>query len=155
MFGYKSFNADMTNRYGVKFEVGKTYKTDGPIKFGNNGNGFHMCKNMEDTFRYFDSTNISVCKVNGLGKKKKYEDEYYGFYDMYAVEKIEILKLLKRKEILEYMLELYPERVMRFIQLFKLYDDEIVLFEDRFRENSKVMNYIDYYQKGKSDVWIK
>ena len=155
MIGYKSFNADMTNRYGKKFEVGKIYTMDGTIKFGNNGNGFHMCKNMEDTFRYFDSTNIAVCKVNGFGKMQKYDDEYYGFYDMYAVENIEILKLLKRKEILEYMLDLYPERVMRFIQLFKLYDDEIVLFEDKFKSNSKVIEYIDYYQKGKCDVWTK
>ena len=139
----------MTNRYGMKFEVGKIYKVDGSIKFGNNGNGFHMCKNMEDTFRYFDSTNIAVCEVNGFGKKKLYEDAYYGFYDMYAVEKIEILKLLRRKEILEYMLELYPERVMRFIQLFKLYDDEIELFEDKFRNESKVLEYIEYYQKRK------
>ena len=78
----------MTNRYGMKFEVGKIYMACGPIKFGNNGNGFHMCKNMEDTFRYFDSTNIAVCKVNGFGKKKLYEDEYYGFYDMYTRSKM-------------------------------------------------------------------
>ena len=120
-----------------------------PIKFGNNGNGFHMCKNMEDTFRYFDSTNIAVCEVNGFGKKKLYDDEYYGFYDMYAVEKIEILKLLKRKEILDYMLKLYPERVKRFIQLFKLYDDEIKIFEEKFRNDAKVINTIKYYQKRK------
>ena len=113
-----------------------------PIKFGNNGNGFHMCKNMEDTFRYFDSTNIAVCEVNGFGKKKLYDDEYYGFYDMYAVEKIEILKLLKRKEILDYMLKLYPERVKRFIQLFKLYDDEIKIFEEKFRNDVKVIEAI-------------
>ena len=149
MFGYKSFNADMTNRYGMKFEVGKIYMACGPIKFGNNGNGFHMCKNMEDTFRYFDSTNIAVCEVNGYGKKVKYEDDYYGFYDMYAVEKLEILKLLKRKEILDYMLKLYPERVMRFIQLFKLYDDEIKIFEEKFRNDAKVINTIKYYQKRK------
>ena len=149
MIGYKSFNADMTNRYGKKFEVGKIYTVTGTIKFGNNGNGFHMCKNMEDTFRYFDSTNIAVCEVNGFGKKVKYEDDYYGFYDMYAVEKLEILKLLKRKEILDYMLKLYPERVMRFIQLFKLYDDEIKIFEEKFRNDAKVINTIKYYQKRK------
>ena len=147
MFGYKSFNADMTNRYGKKFEVGKTYITEGPIKFGVNGHGFHMCKNMEDTFRYFDTTNIAVCEVEGSGKMKLYEDEYNGFYDMYAVEKIEILKLLKRKEILEYMLNTYPNRVERFIQLFKLYDNEIELFEDKFKGNYRVIEKIKYYQK--------
>ena len=139
----------MTNRYGKKFEVGKIYTATGTIKFGNNGNGFHMCKNMEDTFRYFDSTNIAVCKVNGFGKKELYEDEYYGFYDMYAVEKIEILKLLKRKEILEYMLNNYPSNVIRFIQLFKLYDDELKLFEDKFKNEYRVIDAIEFYQKRK------
>ena len=137
----------MTNRYGMKFEVGKVYTSKGPIKFGNKGNGFHMCKNMEDTFRYFDTTNIAVCKVNGFGKKQLYEDEYYGFYDMYAVEKIEILKLLKRKEILDHMLNNYPDRVIRFIQLFKLYDDEIKLFEDKFKNENRVMESIKLYYK--------
>ena len=149
MFGYKSFNADMTNRYGKKFEVGKIYTVTGTIKFGNNGNGFHMCKNMEDTFRYFDSTNIAVCEVNGFGKKVLYEDDYYGFYNMYAVEKIEILKLLKRKEILEYMLNNYPSNVIRFIQLFKLYDDELKLFEDKFKNEYRVIDAIEFYQKRK------
>lgn len=149
MLGYKSFNADMTNRYGMKFEVGKIYKVDGPIKFGNDGNGFHICKNMEDTFRYFDSTNIAVCEVNGFGKKKLYEDEYYGFYEMYSFEKIEILKLLKRREILDYMLKTNPERVARFIQLFKLYDDEIEMFKKRYNGSEKVLFYIDYYHNKK------
>ncbi len=60
MIGYKCFNSDLTNRYGSKFEVGKTYHAKGDIKFGNNGNGFHMCKNMEDTLRYFDAFNDNV-----------------------------------------------------------------------------------------------
>ena len=155
MHGYKSFNADMTNRYGKKFEIGKIYEVNGPIKFGNNGNGFHMCKNMEDTFRYFDTSNIAVCEVNGFGKKKKYNDEYYGYYDMYAFEKIEILKLLRRKEILEYMLKTSPYRVARFIQLFNLYEDELELFEDKFRNENKVIDYINYYQKKRKDIWTK
>ena len=155
MHGYKSFNADMTNRYGMQFEVGKIYKVDGPIKFGNNGNGFHMCKNMEDTFRYLDTNNIAVCEVNGFGKRHKYEDEYYGFYDMYAVEKIEILKLLRRKEILEYMLKTNPNRVARFIQLFNLYDDEVKIFEDKFKKETKIIDYINYYQKKRDDVWTR
>ena len=35
------------NNYGKKFSVGKIYITSGTIKFGNNGNGFHLCKNIE------------------------------------------------------------------------------------------------------------
>ena len=29
--GYKAFNKDMTNMYGKKFEVGKTYSVNGKI----------------------------------------------------------------------------------------------------------------------------
>ena len=45
--GYKCFNKGLINRYGKKFEVGKIYHQDGDIKFGINGNGFHMCSNLE------------------------------------------------------------------------------------------------------------
>ena len=33
--GYKCFNADFTNQYGKKFEVGKIYTATGKIKFKN------------------------------------------------------------------------------------------------------------------------
>ena len=64
VLGYKCFNEDLTNRYGFKFEVGNTYKVDGIIKFGIDGNGFHMCERLEDTLRYFDAMNldVSVCE---------------------------------------------------------------------------------------------
>ena len=83
MIGYKCFNEDLTNRYGAEFKVGKTYHVSGNIKFGNDGNGFHMCKNMEDTLRYFDAFNgnVRICLVYGFGKSNKYNDEYNGFYD--------------------------------------------------------------------------
>ena len=55
MLGYKCFNENLTNRYNTKFEIGKIYHVNGNIKFGNNGNGFHICKNLEDTLRYFNS----------------------------------------------------------------------------------------------------
>ena len=52
--GYKAFNKDMTNRYGVEFKVGSVYEVEGDARFGNDGNGFHFCKRLEDTLRYFD-----------------------------------------------------------------------------------------------------
>ena len=51
--GYKAFNKDLTNRYGSEFVEGTTYRVEGELKFGNNGNGFHFCKRLEDTLRYF------------------------------------------------------------------------------------------------------
>ena len=44
--GYKCFNKDMTNRYGVAFLVGGIYSSDNVPKFGNEGHGFHFCKNL-------------------------------------------------------------------------------------------------------------
>ena len=86
--GYKCFNKNLINRYGIPFEVGKTYKVDGNISFGNNGNGFHMCVNLEDTLRYFDgfNTEIDICEVIGDGNFVLFEDNYYGYYDMYSFE---------------------------------------------------------------------
>ena len=44
IIGYKAFDKGLINRYGTKFEVGKIYIAEGAIKFGNQGNGFHLCK---------------------------------------------------------------------------------------------------------------
>ena len=55
VIGYKCFNKDLINHYGQKFEIGKIYIASGIIKFGTRGNGFHMCKNIEDCFRFFDT----------------------------------------------------------------------------------------------------
>ena len=76
IIGYKCFNKGLTNRYGYKFEVGKEYIRTGEIKFGNNGNGFHFCKNIEDTFRYFNAMEeeVEICLVIGHGTYEKYED---------------------------------------------------------------------------------
>lgn len=148
--GYKCFNCNLENRYGFKFEVGKNYKVLGDVKFGVNGNGFHMCKNMEDTFRYFNTfmDDVRVCHVIGYGKIDSCGDEYNGFYEMYSVESIYIFKELSRYEILQYALSLGENRVCRFIQLFRLNSDEIELFKDKFSNNLRILKYIAYYQEG-------
>ena len=77
IIGYKCFNKGLLNRYGKKFSVGKIYVTDGMLKFGTRGNGFHICKNIEDTFRYFNSlkNDVDVCLVKGSGDFIEYSDE--------------------------------------------------------------------------------
>lgn len=155
IYGYKCFNKDMTNRYGKPIEIGKTYSTTNEVKFGNDGNGYHFCKNMEDTFRYFPATEeeVSVCYVKGFGNIDEYEDDYNGYYDMYAAESIEIIKKLERNEIINYALNLPSYRVERFIQTFKLNNDEIELFKDKFSKNIDVINAISYYQLGDKEVY--
>ncbi len=135
--GYKAFNSNMTNRYGFTYEEGKTYKVSNneSIKFGNNGNGFHFCKRLEDTLRYFPEVDeeIRIAEVTGSGEYDEGYDDYYGYYDMFATEIITIDRILERDEILRMILSMNPsERVKRFIMGFKLTKEELELFRYRF-----------------------
>ena len=153
--GYKAFNKDLTNRYGKKFEVGKIYIAPGIIKFGNNGNGFHLCRNMEDTFRYFDPENMTVCKVIGSGEMVEGIDHYYGFYEMYAVKRLKILKELSRLEIVEQGLKLNEFRAQRFVSLFPLTEEEIILFKKQFKNYIRVLDAISYHQEKDEKIYYK
>lgn len=153
--GFKCFNEDMTNRYGKKMEIGSKYTAKGNITVGNYGHGFHFCENLEDTFRYFDSMNenVCICLVKGFGNIAQYEDEYNGYYNIYAAEHIEIIKKLSRKEIIDYGLNLNYIRACRFVQGYKLTNEEIELFKEKYKKYSEVIRYIEYYQIGNLDVF--
>ena len=153
--GYKSFNKELTNRYGINFSIGKIYVAHGAIKFGNDGNGFHMCKNIEDTFRYFDANNISVCEVIGSGQIVERTDEYYGYYDMYCVEKLKIIRELSRKEIISIGLGLNEIRVKRFLSTFILKEEEIILFKEQFKKYMDVLDTIAYHQENDEDIYYR
>lgn len=158
--GYKAFNKDFTNRHGIVFEEGKTYQDVGDIKFGNSSvSGYHMCERLEDTLRYFPAfeDEIQIAEVIGSGKAVKYDDDYYGYYDMYAVEKIEIKKFLSRDEILGMFLnnKVYDDRVCRFVSTFKLKEDEIEMFKLKYAESDKIMKYIGYYQENDDQAFSR
>lgn len=147
--GYKCFNEDFTNKYGIKFCVGKIYTLESLNKLGFNIKRFHLCKNMEDTFKYFDAykKNVRICEVIGSGNIVTYADRYHGYYDMYSVEKLEIKKELSRDEIIDKGLSLDITKVARFIKGFRLNSDEIDLFKEKFKDNSDILTMIDDYQK--------
>lgn len=156
IIGYKCFNEDLTNNYGFQFEVGGKYSVSGVISAGTRGNGYHMCKNIEDTFRFYggiENSNIVVCEVIGSGDMVSFSDEYYGYYDMYSVEKIEIIRKIDRSEIIQMALNFDEMRVTRLIQTFKLNPSEIELFECKFAEYSSIQKAIAYYQKRILDVY--
>lgn len=156
IIGYKAFNSDLTNRYGIKFEIGKIYLSSGAIRFGNNGNGFHLCKNIEDTFRFFDPEKMTICRVIGSGnflENNRQEDEYYGFSDMYAVEKLQVLKKLTRMEIIQEGLKLNELRAHRFVSSFPLTEEEIILFKEKFKDSIKVIDAIAYYQENDKEIY--
>lgn len=153
IIGYKCFKKGLINHYGMKFEVGKTYHTTGPIKFGNYGNGFHMCKFFYDTFRYFTNEEEPVlCLVEGSGKLDEYDDDYYGYYSMYAVENIKIIRIIERKEIIELSLKLPNFNLIKILQTFKLTKEEILLFKDFFKNNAYILKAISRYQEDNLSI---
>lgn len=155
IIGYKCFNKGLINRYGIKFEVGKIYVATGALKFGTDGNGFHLCKNIEDTFSYFDAMNneVDVCLVKGSGNYIEYSDEDY--LEMYCVEKLEIEKKLSREEIIEEGLKLGHIRAERFVSTFSLTPIEIELFKNKFKSDINVLDAISYYQENDKDIYYK
>ena len=151
--GYKAFNSDRTNRYGKIFREGRVYHNNNDLKFGNNGHGFHMCSSLCDVFRYFDS-DVSVAKVIGFGNFVSYDDEYYGYYDMYVVTNLYIEKFLTREEIITQMLNSSPVALKKFLSTFTLNDIEKNLFLEKYKNDEEITNLILYYQFG-IDVYHK
>ena len=153
--GYKAFNIDKTNRYGVPFTEGVTYKVDGDISFGNTGNGFHMCTHLSDVFRYFDAIDddVLVAEVIGRGERRKHNDEYEGYYDMYSVRELYIKRFMSREEVIARMLNAIEPDVIKFIKTFKMTGDEKIDFLYQFRGNMKVIEHLLYYQYGYKKVF--
>lgn len=79
----------------------------------------------------------------------------YGYYGLYAAENLEIIKILTREEIIEYGLNLYPERAERFVSGLKLSDDEIELFKERYKNSYRVLDAISYYQLNDKEVYSR
>ena len=160
--GFKAFNEDYTNRYGQVFEPGKLYESfDEVIKFQKTG--FHFCKNLEDTLRYYDGfSEVKIAKVVGIGNIDEYEDDYYGYYDMYSSEKLYILYFLSREEIYDYILRIaekgpfYVDRVIRFVSGFKITNEEKIQLlsavKDQYQKQ-RLVKAIKYYQEGKINIY--
>ncbi|MEG0025810.1 MAG: hypothetical protein RR703_00420 [Bacilli bacterium] len=156
VIGYKAFNIDMTDNYGNKYAEGQVYSTKGEIKFGTNG--FHMCKNIEDVFRYYDSffKKINICEVRGTGELSEnfsFEDDYYGYYDMYAVSKLEILKILSYDNIIECFKKMPEFRLPRFIMGFDFQGEEMMYLINKYVVDN---NYnVEIIRAIKSNLCIK
>ncbi len=149
--GYKAFYKGFKNKYGKVFEVGKCYKVRDEYK----NTSYHFCKNLEDTLIYYREDDIVICEVIGYGDIIKYYNDYYGVYDVYASSEIKIVRVLSRKEIINMFLNMkdLDNRVIRFISLFKLNKEEIVLFKRIFKNNTMIMDAISYYQEGDVKVY--
>lgn len=151
--GFKCFNKGLITNYNNKLELSTVYFSSTNVKFGESG--FHLCTNLEDTFRYFDTfqKDVDVAEVIGYGNICKYDDEYNGFYDMYSVEFMKIVKILSKEEILQYAIVLPEYRLERFISLYKLNDNDIALFKKIFYDKTNIIKAIMYYQENIKDVY--
>ncbi len=142
--GFKAFNHDMTNKSGMKFEVGKTYHVDEPISFGADSNGFLMCSNIEDSCRYVDDPDMKIARVTGFGTVAEGFDTVYEYFDMYSVSDMTICNLMLREEVVEEILRGNELRACRFVNTgFMLTEKEREQFRKRFH-NPIVDNCIRY-----------
>lgn len=155
--GYKAFDENLQNRYKNQFEIGKIYHCFGDAVYGNNGNGYHFCLKLEDTLRYVDAINgeVKIVAVLGYGNIVKYDDEYNEYYDMYAATSIELLHELSREDIIDYVKNISPYRVKRFIQGYKLTEEEIKFFKNKYYNDSEIIDAIAYYQENNYEVYKK
>lgn len=135
-FGYKAFNKGLVDMYGNKRELNHIYSVDGPIMWysTHGGHGYHFCTYLEDCFSYFNGFNneIDLAIVKGSGSIIQYDDDYRGNYEMFVSSSIEILKILKREEVIEYFLKRKNqiETITKFIYGFPLSIKEQELFLD-------------------------
>ena len=149
--GYKAYT-NMMDKYGNTYELQKEYSQNGDIKFGING--FHFCTHIADVFRYYDGfdSDTNICEIEGYGELNKYDDEYNEYFNMYASSKIKILKSLSREEIIDAVLEENIFAALRFIQGYKLTEEEMQRFIQKY-QNQIIQDYINYYQKNKKDTF--
>ncbi len=134
--GFKCFDKGLINRYGKQFVLNKTYSVEGVISFGNRGNGYHFCANPEDTLRYFlpdtglvTKDDIDICRIeSNTSDYVTYEDEYYGYYDMYAAREIILKSKMSHEELIEYMKDTAFFRKRRFVEQYYLLPEELELF---------------------------
>ena len=154
MIGYKAFDYDLVNTYGMKFDLNVEYSLSGELKFGNNGNGFHFCTNLEDTLRYVDGANAIIVMVEALGNLKQYDDEYNGYYDMFVTNKIKIIKVLTKEDILKYKFKLPEFRMIRLISsYFQFSEEDLQMLEMLYQNNDSIIKAIRYYQRNELDAY--
>lgn len=143
--GYKVFignQSDFKNNVGLQCKVGQILETTKPI--APKQNGYHFAKRLEDTLRFGNALHedVIICEVTSLGDVVEYEDEYYGYFELYVTSKLRIDKILNRKEIIEYADSLNEFRLRRFVQTMRLTDSEAEYFKGR---SFTLDNFIDYY----------
>lgn len=127
VYGYKLFSEDLKGYNDFQFEIGKQYHIS---SIQAKSSGFHFALRLEDTLRYqFKEQEPRICLVHGFGEIVSFDDDYYGYDNLYASTDIEIIKEVSRKEIIAYYESIkdnpyYTREHQRFCQLYPLTDEE-------------------------------
>lgn len=157
--GFKAFNKDMTNQYGLQFKEQKTYQIPDhiPLTKGVKGTGFHYTPYLEDTLRYVEglTDEIKIAQVTAIGEVITFDDEYNGYYDISAARKLTINHILTREEIINHMLTKGEFSILRFIKGYKLTPQEIEQITNKFKINPTINLAIDYYQNNDHEAYQK
>ena len=137
--GFKCFYSGLVNAFGDKLELDKKYICNEPVKF--KSKGYHICTNLEDTLRFFDGMNkqVDICEAIGYPEYVKYDDEYFGYYDMYACGGLLLKRILTRDEIIKIADSMHSEAFKRFSRDYKLTTEELDYFKNKFRNKKDVM----------------
>ena len=156
--GYKGFFIDKKNQNGESFEIGKVYTVEeGEVFFGSLGHGFHFCKNLEDCFNYFNPSYSVYAEVTGLGDIKVKNDETTDSFGICVSSSIRIDNFLSREEIVDMYLNpkktLPYNSLMKFLKFFKLTEEEIEAFEEKYYQNYTFLETILYYQRNQEDTY--
>ena len=108
-----------------------------------------------DVFRYVNAFDeeVQVAAVTGSGDCVVFNDEYEGYYDMYACEKIQIDKFLSRDEVIALMLRAHVFDVTKFIKTYKMTSNEIAIFFKKFTGQMDIERLLLYYQCGQKQVY--
>ena len=151
--GYKSFNKNFETFNNIKMKENQIYKIDDDIKYSKVG--YHFATRLEDTLRYVNGLKeeIIICNIEALGNIDWHDDEYYGYYDLGCTNIIKINNILTREEIIKYIYNKPEFNIIRFISGYKLTNEELKLFKERYKNNNNILNYIKYYQENDTQVF--
>ena len=146
MFGYKVFYKGLIDSFGNKHTIVKKYKLDGEVKWSQNG--FHFCKRPEDTLRNFDDFNneLEIALIQASGNIIGYDDEYYGYYDMFASSEYKIIRVMSREEIVrEVLTSKNIFRQKRLLERMRLTEEQLKLFKGLSEELDDIISYYQYH----------
>lgn len=122
------------------------YKLDGEVKWSQNG--FHFCKRPEDTLRNFDDFNneLEIALIQASGNIIGYDDEYYGYYDMFASSEYKIIRVMSREEIVrEVLTSKNIFRQKRLLERMRLTEEQLKLFKGLSEELDDIISYYQYH----------